>query len=294
MKQSIKRLVLSGLMYISVAFMFAQDTPKINVVFTSGKSEVYKISDAPVITYSDDDVSISSSLGTVRYMMKDIAHITFITTISAIALSETEVEIEIGQTRQLEINIQPEDAENTNLTWSSSDDNVAMVSSSGTIIALSEGVTTIKVQTQDGSETYATCTVKVVPVKVKKIELNYSSYSLKKGESVVLEATVWPQNAANKSIVWTTSDDNVLMVNSQGVVYCLASGRAVITATTTDGSNISATCVFNDPTAISSPSASDDGEENVYRIDGKQVLKKSKGINIISNQNGTYRKVIVR
>ena len=79
------------------------------------------------------------------------------------------------------------------------------------------------------------------PYAVSSVRLDYSSKSLAVGESFQLTATVGPNTARDKSVLWTTSDPSVAMVNQDGVVTALEAGTATITVTTIDG-GYKATC----------------------------------------------------
>ena len=78
-------------------------------------------------------------------------------------------------------------------------------------------------------------------ITVTNVSLNPSSLSLAVGESRTVHAVITPQDATNKSLQWTSSNVAVATVEN-GVVTAITSGFATITATTLDGSNISATC----------------------------------------------------
>lgn len=78
-------------------------------------------------------------------------------------------------------------------------------------------------------------------VSATSISLNNSSISLVEGTTATLTATVLPSNATNKTVSWKSSDSNVATV-SEGIVTAVGKGTATITATTTDGTNLSATC----------------------------------------------------
>lgn len=74
------------------------------------------------------------------------------------------------------------------------------------------------------------------------ISLNKTSATLTKGYTTQLSATVLPDDALNKTVSWTTSNSSVATVDNNGLVTAIASGTAIITATTTDGTNLSASC----------------------------------------------------
>ncbi len=80
--------------------------------------------------------------------------------VTDVSLSETTKELKVGETFTLTATIEPNNAENKNITWSSSDDNIAKVDANGLVTAVSEGTATITVTTEDGGNT-ATCDVTV-------------------------------------------------------------------------------------------------------------------------------------
>lgn len=84
------------------------------------------------------------------------------------------------------------------------------------------------------------CIVTVTAVEVDGISLNKSELTLKLNKSETLTATVTPDNAANKSVTWTSSDPTVATVNTVGKVTALKVGTTTITAKTVN--NKTATC----------------------------------------------------
>ena len=75
------------------------------------------------------------------------------------------------------------------------------------------------------------------------ISVNPTQMNLFAGSTSQLTATVLPTNASNKAVTWSTNNSQVATVNSNGRVTAVAPGTATITATTTDGTNLSASCV---------------------------------------------------
>lgn len=82
----------------------------------------------------------------------------------------------------------------------------------------------------------------VQPVVASGISLNKTTDSLQVGQTDNLVATITPDNATNKNVTWSSSDTTVATVDSNGKVTAIKAGTANVTATTTDGSNLSATC----------------------------------------------------
>ena len=81
-------------------------------------------------------------------------------------------------------------------------------------------------------------------IPVKSIKLSKTSSSLYIGDTEQLTATVLPDNATDKSLQWKSSNTSVVRVSSSGLVTCVGTGTATVTATTKDGSNISASCIY--------------------------------------------------
>ena len=77
---------------------------------------------------------------------------------------------------------------------------------------------------------------------VSEVTLNKTDLPLFVGNTDTLTATVKPDDAANKAITWTSSDDKIATVDQTGKVTAVAPGTATITAAATDGSGVTATC----------------------------------------------------
>ena len=88
-----------------------------------------------------------------------------------------------------------------------------------------------------------TPTPQPVVVKVNSMDLSSPTLSFTtKGQSSVLSVTVLPANATNKSVVWSSSNNDVATVDESGKVTAKANGTAVITAAAADGSGVKRFC----------------------------------------------------
>ena len=160
--------------------------------------------------------------------------------VTGVTLDKTSATLTQGDKLTLTATVNPDNATNKNVTWSSSDNAVASVSD-GKVTALKAGKAIITVKTEDGGKT-ATCEVtvnaKVYPVT--EVTLDKTSATLTEGDELTLTATVTPDNATNKNITWSSSDNTVASV-SNGKVTALKAGKATITVKTDDGGK-TATC----------------------------------------------------
>ncbi len=158
--------------------------------------------------------------------------------VRGVSLSESEMTLGEGDKVLLEPVFDPENATNQNVVWESSDKSVAMVED-GVVTAISAGNAVIEVKTLDGGYT-AECEIEViVTVPVESVSLDQSSLSLTVGGNITLEATVLPDDATDRTVVWHSSNESVAAVED-GVVTAISAGEAVITATSGEKS---ASCV---------------------------------------------------
>lgn len=171
-----------------------------------------------------------------------------------------------GDTYLLASTVQPATASNKAVIWKSSNPKVATVSSSGKIKAVKNGKATITCTTKDGGK-IAKCKV-YVGKKVKGIQLNKSSKTIKRGSIYKLSATVLPSNAANKTVLWTSSAKSVATVD-KGKVLALKAGRTTITAKTQDRGK-KATCKIKVGEAVKQVSLP---EYRSIKVGGATTLK---------------------
>ena len=163
---------------------------------------------------------------------------------TSISLNKTSATMTEGNTLQLTATVLPTNATNRTVTWKSSNTSVATVSSSGLVTAKSSGSVTITATTTDGTNLSASCAVTVQQniIYATSISLNKTSATMTEGNTLQLTATVLPTNATNRTVTWKSSNTSVATVSSSGLVTAKYPGSATITATTTDGTNLSANC----------------------------------------------------
>lgn len=160
--------------------------------------------------------------------------------VTGIELSEHKAELKKWNRLNLKYTITPEDADNKEVVWTSSDSSVARVDNYGSVLALKDGVATITVTTKDGGFT-DTCEVKVgnggVPetVKVTYLDITNGSMFVEQGETVQLNVTIKPDNATNKTVTYSTTNANVATVDANGLVKAVGQGSAYIYAKSADG-----------------------------------------------------------
>ena len=153
-------------------------------------------------------------------------------------LNKDSLSVKAGSSSSLSVSVKPSNAD---LKWSSSDEDVATVSSSGKVKGVAAGTCKIKVTSEDGSKS-DTCYVTVTGkgAGVKSLKLNKKKVKLAKGKKFKLVVTIKPENA-NTSLVWKSSNSKVAKISKSGTIKAKGKGKCKITVTTKDGKK-KATC----------------------------------------------------
>ena len=140
-----------------------------------------------------------------------------------------------GETAQLTLTIKPDNYPNKDVTWSSSNDATATVDGNGLVTTHEVGTVTITATLKSDPTISSSVTIVVNPIKVSKITVNgYDKEYLVKDDTVILTTTVEPSDAANKSIVWSSSNEEVATVDQNGKVTAVGQGTVSIKAMNDD------------------------------------------------------------
>lgn len=148
---------------------------------------------------------------------------------------------EIGETALLRATVLPEDADNKNVRWESSNEKVATVEN-GIVTCKGYGTAEISATTEDGGFT-AVCKVTAERKEIlpTSIILDKADVTMNVGETTKLKADVWPTDADNKSVIWNSDNEDIAKVSSDGVVTAVKAGKTKVYATT-QANNLKAEC----------------------------------------------------
>ena len=208
------------------------------VIWTSSDETVATVSEEGYVeTYKGGTTVITVTAGNVSATCK----VTVTCPVYSIYFDNYYVYLEAGTKKKLEIEYYPEDATVENVVWTSSDTSVATVSQDGVVTPLRAGNTIITVKIGDAS---ATCnvTVSLPEVLVTSMTLDQSSITLEEGKTTELTAAVYPDNAVNKNVTFTSSNPSVATVDENGKVTAVSEGSATIKVSAVDGSGVTASC----------------------------------------------------
>lgn len=149
----------------------------------------------------------------------------------------SEKTIEAGRSLTVSPIVTPENATNQTMKWTSSDTEIATVDGDGKITAVKEGVTTIKVISEEGNKTAEFKLIVTRPsITVEEIVINQNKMSVDIGESKQAPVSLKPENAYLDTLNWTIKDTTVATVNESGKVTGKKQGQTKLTVSTADGS----------------------------------------------------------
>lgn len=209
-----------------------EDATDKTVTWSSSDATIASVAEGKVKGIKEGSVIITAKAGetsascSVIIAKKTIA-------VTSIGLNKTTLTLTKGQSENLVATVQPEDATDKSVTWTSSNKTIATVEN-GKVTAIGGGEATI---TAKAGEVEAACVV-TVTVPVSSVSLNHTTLSLVEGEEATLTATVKPDDVTDKTVIWTSSNPAIASVEN-GKVYALLEGKATITAR---AGNKEATC----------------------------------------------------
>lgn len=190
--------------------------------------------------------------------------------IERIEINPSKVTLAGGDAYTLKVEVFPKNATYQTINWSS-DNKWIPVDEFGKITAPFETMTkaTITAKSVDG-EKIATCEVNVVPEKINVtgVTIEPKELNLSLGETQTLKAIVLPENATNKTVVWTTENDSIATVSDTGEIVALAKGTTQVIATTEDGQKQFATTINVDD-----------------KIESVQITNKREKVVLLMNQS---------
>ena len=211
-----------------------------NVTYKSSNENVAKVSNGTV-------TGVSAGKATITIKTKNGHEETFEVTViesnlTKITLNPTTLNFAVGDTASQKISatLEPADAMNRKITWTSTDTNVATVNDKGEVTAVGKGTCEVKATSEKNANVYGSCSVTVSEIEVESISLDKQTLKVGPGKtSEALVVTFTPANATNKKVTWSSNATSIATV-TDGKVTGVKEGTATITATSANGKT--ATC----------------------------------------------------
>lgn len=216
--------------------------------------------------------------------------------VTGVSLNYSSEILSPGGTLDLSASVTPSEATTKTVTWMTSDAGVATVDDEGHVTAIAEGNATITAITDDGYLT-ASCDVAVQIVHVSSVSVPAVA-SVPVGKSTQLSATISPDNAYNKSVLWTSDNEGVATVDSDGEVTGVSEGTCTITVTSVDDPSKSASCSFtvspsNEVILLQNVVIDSNDKDGTFFTKELSIITKGAAINdnSICFENGDYLEV---
>ena len=207
---------------------YSSSNTAIATVDNNGKVTAKKAGTVTITVKSNNNKTATCSI-TVKAL--DIA-------ITSLKLNKTSATISVGSSLQLSTTITPSNATNKTLTYSSSNTSIATVDKNGKVTAKKAGSATITVKSNNGKT--ATCKITVQNVNVTSLKFNKTSASINVGSTLQLSTTIFPSNATNKTLTYSSSNTSIATVDANGKVTAKKAGT--VTITVKSHNNKTATC----------------------------------------------------
>lgn len=281
------------------------------VVWSSSNESVLTVDGNGLLTaVGDGNATITATVDGVSATTDAITVTTPVVKVSSVSLSASNLKLAVGgEPSTLTATVEPNNATNKNVSWSSSDPEVATVAD-GVVTPVKAGAATITVTTEDG-EYSATCKVTVIQ-PATGITLDKQKVTLVGAATEQLKATVVPAGA-DQTVVWKSSNESVATVDQTGKVTSVSKGAATITASTEDGtySQDCAVTVSNPATSLTVDQSSLNlakGEEGTVKASLAGALAgevdetklalddtgASKAFKVVDNGDGSYTVVALK
>ena len=206
--------------------IWSSSDSSVATVTTSGKV-IAKGAGTATITATTKDGGKKATC-TITVKEKEIINV------SKIELSESELNLEVGDSRTITATVTPSNATYPDITWETSNKNVATVSN-GKITAVGPGTAIITASSNNGKSATVQVTVKAKVINVESITISPSQITIKVGDSRKISYTIKPDNATNKGVTFSDYNSDIISVDKDGNVKGLKAGRTNITITTKDG-----------------------------------------------------------
>lgn len=199
-----------------------------------------KVSELDYLPANESYLEVSASAAdTLRIMTEE--EYAFYSTPTGIQIAEDSVVVYPGGSTTLHASILPASAQYSNtIAWESSDPRIATIDQTGRCNAVAVGSAYLRARVK-GTTIVDSCLIRVRPILSTNIMLSQTYFSAPIGDSLQLTATVFPANATNQTVEWTTTNHGVASVEN-GLVRIIDYGTDTVFANTTDGTQLRAQC----------------------------------------------------
>ena len=229
--------------------VYCNNSGKVNV--RTGPSTSHEI--ITTVTYQDKMTRIQKGIqngerwdkvilenGIVGYIYQ-----TYVTEVPEAQIEKIEISIDNttlqkGEQKKLSVTISPQEASDHEVSYSSSNPQVATVDEKGNITALTSGSTVITVKAKENN---VQAQIEIfVYSKVTGITLDQSEIYMQVGDSFKINANIEPEDANNKNILYKSSSEETAQIDTNGYITAKQEGETTITAMSEENQEIKKEC----------------------------------------------------
>ena len=232
--------MVAGTKFVVVPTVLPNDAPDKSVTFTSSDPAIATVDENGVVTAlvgGTCDIIVTTN----ESSLTRTCTIAVTEYVESVEITDAPERMNVGGTTQLGATVQTDTASNKNVYWTSSNTSIATVDQTGRVTGVSSGSVVITATAADGGGASDSVVIKVIN-PVKTITLDKTKITIYEGDTVNIKATVNPGNATISKLKWTSNDESVAKVYSDGDVTGITAGRTVVHATSTDGNKVVADC----------------------------------------------------
>lgn len=151
-----------------------------------------------------------------------------------IDLDSDFIEMYVGESKKIEYTVDPKNASNPGVTWTSFNESIVSVDANGKLTAKTPGTTQVMVMSEEDPSYFEIVKV-VVKQQATSVRMNYTTVTMNRGEYFDMEVTITPATSTETNLTWESLDPTVVTVSTTGRFTGRAAGTAVVIVRTPNG-----------------------------------------------------------
>ncbi len=228
------------------AKVLPEDAEDKSVTWCSSEPSIASVSTQGVVTALRKGTVTITATSKLDEDIKGAYQINITQPVTSITINGASHQMDVDTTMTLTATIKPDNADNKEVNWSSSDTSIATISN-GVVTALKVGLVTITATSVNNPTVKATYDIEVkeAVIHVTSISLSETTLNMNINTAFKLTATVNPSDATNKNVRWISSDTSIATIDQQGNINAIKVGSCEIKCVSLENENVYATCKVN-------------------------------------------------
>ena len=216
-----------------------------NIIWTSSDNSICSVDSYGTLNAGEPGIAVITVTAADGSGVSATCVVQVVNPVTSIRIEPDTVRMLVGESRIVQAVIEPDDASIKDVTWESSNEEIATVDEAGEIFALSTGKCKITATSKDGNNVKGVCWVYVTPVvNITSIKINSSEIYMLTGKSRQLSVRVRPAINTD-SYEWYSADTGIVVVDGNGVITTVGPGTAEVVAESVNGTALSSCIVHS-------------------------------------------------